>query len=87
MDDIDILDYYRDEITDLEHVCVLEDGTEIDFFDYIAYLLSKFPYRDKIVGYDKVFDGKENKLTIEDIKNMIKLGLLKDDLNLVNSGN
>jgi hypothetical protein len=87
MDDIDILDYYRDEIADLEHVCVLEDGTEIDFFDYIAYLLSKFPYRDKIVGYDKVFDGKENRLIVEDIKNMIKLGLLKDDLNLVNNGN
>lgn len=87
MDDIDILDYYRDEIANLEHVCVLEDGTEIDFFDYIAYLLSKFPYKDKIVGYDKVFDGKENRLIVEDIKNMIKLGLLKDDLNLVNSGN
>ncbi len=87
MDDIDILDYYRDEIADLEHVCVLEDGTEIDFFDYIEYLLSKFPYRDKIIGYDKVFDGKENRLTVEDIKNMIKLGFLKDDLNLVSSGN
>lgn len=87
MDDIDILDYYRDEIADLEHVCVLEDGTEIDFINYVSYLLSKFPYRDKIVGYDKVFDGKENRLTVEDIKNMIKLGLLKDDLNLVNSGN
>ena len=78
MTDQDILDFYHSDIDELEHVCVLDDGTEMSFYGYIEYLLKKYPYRDKIVGYDKIFDGKENKLTIEDIKNMIKLGILKD---------
>ena len=87
MDDSFIIDYYRDDVSDLNSICILEDGIEISFYEYIDYLLKRFPYKTKIIGYDKVFDGKENLLTVEDIKKLIKLGLLKDDLNLVNSGN
>lgn len=81
MDDLTIIDYYRDDVDNLEQVCVLEDGTEMSFYEYVEYLLKKFPYRIKYVGYDKIFDGKENKLTVDDIKNLIKLGFLKDYIN------
>lgn len=75
-----ILDYYFDDIGALEKKYVLDDGTEMSFKEYIEYLLDKYPCRrTKIVGYPKVFDGRENKITVEDIKNLIDLGLLKDD--------
>jgi hypothetical protein len=83
MTDIEIIDYYRDDVSELESVCVLEDGTEMSFFQYVDYLLKKFPHKTKYVGYDKIFDGKDNKLTVEDIKNMIRLGLLEDTFHII----
>lgn len=83
MTDMEIIDYYRDDISELENVCVLEDGTEMSFFQYVDYLLKKFPYKTKYVGYDKIFDGNDNKLTVEDIKNMIRLGLLQDTFHII----
>ena len=83
MTDMEIIDCYRSDIDELESVCVLEDGTEMSFFQYVDYLLKKFPCKTKYVGYDKIFDGKDNKLTVEDIKNMIKLGLLKDNFHIM----
>lgn len=83
MTDMEIIDCYRDDISELENVCVLEDGTEMSFFQYVDYLLKKFPYRTKYIGYNKIFDGKDNKLTVEDIKNMIKLGLLEDNFHII----
>ena len=83
MTDMEIIDCYRSDISELESVCILEDGTEVSFFQYVDYLLKKFPCKTKYVCYDKIFDGKDNRLTVEDIKNMIKLGLLKDNFHIM----
>lgn len=88
-----ILDCYRCDVEDLDHVYNLKDGETITK-NILLEKMENNPEFDifkevesfQIVGYDKIFDGT-NGLIVEDIRELIKLGLLKDDLNLVNSRN
>ena len=84
-----ILDYYRSDIDELDHINTLKNGEVLSDRALLEKMERESEFNIfnefksfQIVGYDKVFDGTVG-ITIDDIKNMIKLGLLKNDLNLI----
>lgn len=88
-----ILDCYRSDIDELDHIIILKNGETL-FDRELLEKMEREPEFDiftevtghKVVGYDKVFDGKkENRLTVDDIKNMIDLGILEDKFGIFNN--
>ena len=86
--DQDILDFYRSDLDHLDTIIYLKDGREFSCNELMEYMQDNSEFSSefsliknfksyKFIGYDKVYDGT-NGITVEDIKNMIKLGLLKD---------
>lgn len=82
--DQDILDFYRSDLDHLDTIIYLKDDREFSCNELMEYMKSNpdFSIEEnmkayKFIGYDKVYDGT-NGITVEDMKNMIKLGLLKD---------
>jgi hypothetical protein len=84
-----IVECYHSDINDLDHIYTLKNGEVLShdsllekmrselFFDIFEEIESY-----QIVGYGKVFDGT-NGVELEDIRNMIELGLLKDDFHIM----
>lgn len=91
MTDQYIKDFYYSDIEELDYIYNLKNGESLSDtsllekmkkesnFDIFTEILNY-----QIVGYDKIFN-RENNITVEDIKELIKLGFLADDLKLVNN--
>ncbi len=91
MTDQYIKDFYYSDIEELDYIYNLKNGESLSDtsllekmkkesnFDIFTEILNY-----QIVGYDKIFN-RENNITVEDIKELIKLGFLTDDLKLVNN--
>ena len=84
-----IVECYHSDINDLDHVYTLKNG-EVLPHNALLEKMNKEPFFDifeeiesyQIVGYDKVFDGT-NGVELEDIRNMIGLGLLEDNFHIM----
>ena len=81
-----IIDCFRGDIDLLESVTILKDGREFVGDEILAFMEAhpEFDLRSEMAGvriirYDKVFDGV-NRITVDDIRNLVKLGMLKDDM-------
>lgn len=91
MTDQYIKDFYYSDIEELDYIYNLKNGESLSDTSLLEKM-KKEPNFDifteilnyQIVGYDKIFN-RENNITVEDIKELIKLGFLTDDLKLVNN--
>jgi len=84
-----IVECYNSDINDLNHIYTLKNGEVISHDSLLEKMKSELPFdifeeieSYQIVGYDKVFDGT-NGVELEDIKNMIKLGMLEDTFHII----